>query len=63
MVNTKIKLIIFFTAKDGDALHSQKKKKKKRLGADCGSDHKILIAKFKLELKKEGKPLDHSGMT
>ena len=25
MVNTEIKLIIFFTAKDGDALHSQQK--------------------------------------
>ena len=28
---------------------------KKRLGADCGSDHKLLIAKFKLKLKKVGK--------
>ena len=26
-----------------------------RLGADCGSDHEILIAKFRLKLKKEGK--------
>ena len=25
MVNTKIRLIIFFTAKDGEALHSQQK--------------------------------------
>src|SRR5574337_1638299 len=25
---------------------------KKRLGADCGSDHELLIAKFKLKLKK-----------
>ena len=25
MVNTKIRLIIFFAAKDGEALHSQKK--------------------------------------
>ena len=23
-----------------------------RLGADCGSDHKLLIAKFRLKLKK-----------
>ena len=29
--------------------------KKKRLGADCGSDHELLIAKFRLKLKKEGK--------
>ena len=26
-----------------------------RLGADCGSDHELLIAKFKLKLKKAGK--------
>ena len=32
-------------------------------GADCGSDHELLIAKFRLKLKKVGKPLDHSGMT
>ena len=26
-----------------------------RLGADCGSDHKLIIAKFRLKLKKVGK--------
>ena len=26
-----------------------------RPGADCGSDHELLIAKFRLKLKKEGK--------
>ena len=26
-----------------------------RLGADCGSDHELLIAKFRLKLKKVGK--------
>ena len=26
--------------------------KKTRLGADCGSDHELLIAKFRLKLKK-----------
>ena len=36
---------------------------KTRAGADCGSDHELLIAKFRLKLKKIGKPLDHSGMT
>ena len=36
---------------------------KTRLGAECGSDHERLIAKFRLKLKKVGKPLDHSGMT
>ena len=29
--------------------------KKKRLGADCGSDHELRIAKFRLKLKKVGK--------
>ena len=28
---------------------------KPRLGADCGSDHELLIAKFRLKLKKVGK--------
>ena len=52
MVNTKIRLIIFFAAKDEEALYSQKKT---RPGADCGSVHELLIAKFKLELQKVGK--------
>ena len=52
MVNTEIKLIIFFAAKDGEALYGQQKT---RLGADCGSDHELLIAKSRLKLKKVGK--------
>ena len=28
---------------------------KTRPGADCGSDHEVLIAKFRLKLKKVGK--------
>ena len=28
---------------------------KTRLGADCGSDHELLFAKFRLKLKKIGK--------
>ena len=61
MVNTKIRLIILFAAKDGKALYSQKKtnkqKKKPRtkLGADYHLDHELLIAKFILKLKKVGK--------
>ena len=35
----------------------------KRLGADCGKDHELLIAKFRLKLKKVGKTTDNSGMT
>ena len=53
MVNTEIRLIIFFAAKDGEALHSQQKQQKP--GADYGSDHEFLIAKFGLKLKKVGK--------
>ena len=30
---------------------------KTRPGADCGSDHELLIAKFRLELKKVGKSI------
>ena len=30
--------------------------KKTRPGADCGSDHELLITKFRLKLKKVGKP-------
>ena len=49
MVNTKIRWIIFFAAKDGDSLYSQQKT---RPGADCDSDHELFIAKFRLKLKK-----------
>ena len=35
---------------------------KTRPGADCGSDHELFIAKFRLKLKK-GKWPDHSCMT
>ena len=28
-----------------------------RMGADCGSDHELLIAKFRLKLKKVGKTI------
>ena len=50
MVNTEIRFIIFFAAKDGKAA-------KTRPGADCGSDHELLIAKFRLKLKKVGKTI------
>ena len=53
MVNTKIRLIIFFAAKDREALSIQSAKT--RLGADCGPDHELLIAKFRRKLKKVGK--------
>ena len=49
MVSTKIRLIIFFAAKDGEW------STKTRPGADCGSDHELLITKFRPKLKKVGK--------
>ena len=48
MVNTEIRLILFFAAK------SSIQSAKPRPRADCGSDHE-LIAKFRLKLKKVGK--------
>ena len=36
---------------------------KTRPGADCGSDHELLIAKFRLKWKKVGKTTRPSGMT
>ena len=50
MVNTNIRLIIFFAAKDGEALYSQQKQDQKL-------DHELLITKFRLKLKKVGKTM------
>ena len=47
MANTKIRLIIFFAAKDGEALYSQQKQDQKLTVAQ--------IIKFRLKLKKVGK--------
>ena len=52
MVNTEIRLIIFFAAKDGEALYSQQKQDQ---GLTVCSDHELLIDKFRLKLKKVGK--------
>ena len=52
MVSTEIRMIILFAAKYGEAPYSQQKQ---RLGANCGSDHGLLISKFRLKLKKLGK--------
>ena len=68
MVNTEIRLIIFFAAKDGDTLYSQQKQDR-----ELTSDHELVIAKFRLKLKKVRKntrlfrydlnqiPYDYSG--
>ena len=50
MVNTEIRLIIFFAAKDGEALYSQQKQDWELTVA-----HIMIIAKFRLKLKKIGK--------
>ena len=52
MVSTKIRLIIFFAAEDREALYSQQKQDWE---LNCGSDHELLITKFRLKLKKAGK--------
>ena len=51
MVNTEIRLITFFAAKGGEAPYSVRKQD----GELTGSDHELLIAKFRLKLKKVGK--------
>ena len=53
MVNTNIRLVIFFAAKDGEALYSQQKQDQELTVA--GSDHELLITKFRLKLKRAGK--------
>ena len=47
MVNTEIRLIIFFAGKYIEALYSWQ-----YTGADCGSDHELLTANFRFKLKK-----------
>ena len=49
MVNTKIRLIIFFAAKDGEALYSQQKQDQELTVAQI---MELLIAKFRLKWKK-----------
>ena len=46
---------IFYRQRLRSSIQSVKKKKKKGLGADCGSHHELSIAKFILKLKKVGK--------
>ena len=51
MIDIKIRLIIFFAAKDGEALYSQQKQDRELTVAP----YELLIAKFRLKLKKVGK--------
>ena len=51
------KLYIFYTEDyiQSAKIRSSIKSAKTRPGADCSSDHKLIIAKFRLKLKKVGK--------
>ena len=60
MANTKIRLIIFFAAKDGEALYSQQKQDQELPVAQI---MKSLLPNSDLNWRKGGEPLDHSGMT
>ena len=53
MVNTEIRLIIFFLAKDEEALYSQQKQDQELTVAQIMNS--FLIAKIRLKLKKVGK--------
>ena len=52
MANTEIRLIIFFAAKDGEALYSQQKQDWEMTAAQIMNS---LLPNFRLKLKKVGK--------
>ena len=60
MDNTEIRLIIFFAAKDGEALYSQQKQDQ---GLTVAQIMNSLLPYSDLNGRKCRKPLDHSGMT
>ena len=60
MVNTDIRLIIFFAAKDGEALYSQEKQELELTATQTMNN---LIKKFQTSVEKYGKSLDHLSMT
>ena len=60
MVNTETRLIIFFEAKDGEALYSQQKQDEELTLAQIMNS---LLPNSDLNWRKWGKPLDHPGMT
>ena len=59
MVNTEIRLSIFFAAESGEALHSQQKQDRELTVAQVMNS---LLPNSDLNWGKQGKPLDHSGM-
>ena len=60
MVNTEIILIIFFAAKDGEALYSQQNQDQELTVAQIMHS---LLPNSDLNGRKWGKPQGHSGMT
>ena len=60
MVNTEIRLIIFFAAKDGQAVYCQQKQDRELTVAQIMNS---LLQNSDLNWKKKAKPLDHSGVT
>ena len=60
MANTKIRLTKFFASKDEEALYSQQKQDQELTVAQIMNS---LLPNSDLNLRKWGKPLDHSGMT
>ena len=58
MVDTEIRLIIFFAAEDGSALYSQQKQDREL----TVTHHELLIAKFTLKLRKVGKTRQFSSV-
>ena len=60
MANTKIRLTKFFASKDEEALYSQQKQDQELTVAQTMNS---LLPNSDLNLRKWGKPLDHSGMT
>ena len=60
MVDTKIRLIIFFAAKDGEALYSQQKQDRELTVAQITNS---LLPDSDLNRRQWRKPLDHSGMS
>ena len=60
MVNTEIRLIIFFAVKDREALYSQQKQDQELTVAQIMNS---LLPNSDLNWRKWRKPLDHSGLT
>ena len=60
MADTEIRLIIWFAAKDGEALYSRQKQDQELTVAQIMNS---LVPNSDLNWRKWGKPLNHSGMT